>query len=85
MSDVAKDFISKLLIKDKTKRLGALGRGEEVLAHPFFKDINLEKLLQKQIKAPFLPKCPEPEEMRKEQNKGEVVRLKELQESVIPE
>jgi len=47
VSDVAKDFISKLLIKDKTKRLGAQGRGEEVLAHPFFKDINLEKLLQK--------------------------------------
>ena len=45
VSNVAKDLISKLLTKDKTKRLGAQGRGEEVLSHPFFQDIDLNMLV----------------------------------------
>ena len=32
-------------MKDKTKRLGAQGRGDEVLSHPFFKDIDLDQLV----------------------------------------
>jgi hypothetical protein len=28
---------------------------EEVLGHPFFKDIDREKLLSKEIEAPFKP------------------------------
>ena len=45
VSDVAKDLISKLLTKDKSKRLGAQGRGDEVLAHPFFENIDLNQLV----------------------------------------
>lgn len=52
-------------MKDKTKRLGAAGRGEEVLSHPFFQDIDLNQLAQKQIQAPFRPKTTDPESMRK--------------------
>ena len=43
VSDVAKDIIQKLLMKDKGRRLGAKG-GQEVLSHPFFDGIDLEKL-----------------------------------------
>jgi len=41
---VAKDLIVKLLDKDRSKRLGAKG-GKEVLAHPFFAQVNLDLLL----------------------------------------
>jgi serum/glucocorticoid-regulated kinase 2 len=39
ISRFATDFINKLLIKDRHKRLGNNG-GEEVLQHPFLKDVN---------------------------------------------
>lgn len=50
----AVDLISKLLIKDKNQRLGKKGKGE-ILAHPFFKGLDLKALYNKQIKAPFKP------------------------------
>ena len=64
MSKEAQDLITKLLEKDKSKRLGAQGRGNEVLAHPFFKGIDLNGLIQKKIPAPFIPKTTDPELMR---------------------
>ena len=45
MSKEAQDLITRLLERDKTKRLGAQGRGSEVLAHPFFKSIDLDGLI----------------------------------------
>ena len=75
-------MIKKLLTKEKTHRLGVKGE-EEVLAHPFFADINTQALLTKQIKAPFIPKTPDPEQMRC--NSKKVVKLKELNESVLDE
>ena len=42
-SDAFKDLVHSLLTKDRTKRLGANGKGE-ILAHPFFADINIEDL-----------------------------------------
>ena len=68
-----------MLCKNKSQRLGANG-GDEVLAHPFFQGIDLERLLQKRIRAPFLPKTTDPEMMR--QSSEHIVRLKELRESV---
>jgi serum/glucocorticoid-regulated kinase 2 len=43
------------LVKDKTKRLGYDKDGEDVLSHPFFADIDIEKLCNKEIEAPFKP------------------------------
>ena len=60
VSEEAQDLITKLLDRDRTKRLGANG-GEEVLAHPFFSSVNLNDLIDKKIKAPFLPKTTDPE------------------------
>jgi serum/glucocorticoid-regulated kinase 2 len=55
ISEECKDIISKFLIKDQKTRLGSKGDLEEVLAHPFFKSIDITKLYNKQIEAPFIP------------------------------
>ena len=62
--------------------MGANG-GAEVLAHPFFANIDTTKLLAKEIRAPFVPKASDPEAMRSSSDK--VVRLRELLESVPDE
>ena len=56
MSDECKDFISKLLEKEPVNRLGTRESINEVLGHPFFKDLNIDDLLAKRIEAPFKPK-----------------------------
>ena len=55
VSDEARDLISRLLEKDRKQRLGQKNDVEEVLGHPFFKDVDREKLLSKQIEPPFKP------------------------------
>ena len=46
-SDEIVDLIVGLLAKDKAKRLGYKGDGDEILAHPFFADMDLQKLEMK--------------------------------------
>jgi len=41
VSPLAQDLINKLLVKDMKKRLGTKNDVDEVLAHGFFKDIDL--------------------------------------------
>ena len=43
------------MVKDKTKRLGAKYDVDEILAHPFFKSLDIEKLLAKQLIPPYKP------------------------------
>jgi serine/threonine protein kinase len=43
-SDELVDLISKLLKKDRTQRLGYTGGITEIMAHPFFADIDIKKL-----------------------------------------
>ncbi|KAL1516120.1 hypothetical protein ABEB36_000041 [Hypothenemus hampei] len=53
--DVA-DFISKLLVKDPRKRLGGGEEdAKELKRHPFFKNLDWNKLANKEIPAPFVP------------------------------
>ena len=40
-SDEFVDLVLKLLDKEKKIRLGSNGDAEEILAHPFFKDLNI--------------------------------------------
>lgn len=47
LSEEVKDIIKKLLVVDRTKRLGANGDAEEILQHPFFAGIDLKALLNK--------------------------------------
>lgn len=56
MSKNCKDFIEKLLIKDPKKRLGSKKDVKDVLAHPWFFDIDQKKLVNKQITPTFIPK-----------------------------
>ena len=57
ISDEAKDLINKLLEKDHTKRIGRREDDyREVINHPWFADINLEKLIKKEIRPIYLPK-----------------------------
>lgn len=54
-SDAAKDFILKLLQKNQKIRLGSEAGSLEIMNHPFFKEINWEKLMSQEIKSPFIP------------------------------
>ena len=49
------DVINKLLCKDKTQRLGAKGDVDEILSHPFFSDLDITKLLKKEVPPPYKP------------------------------
>ena len=56
ISPAAKDFILKLLERDVKKRLGAVGDFDEIKKHAWFKDIDWDKLYNKNIEPPFKPK-----------------------------
>ena len=62
VSASASDLIQKLLTKDKMKRLGREKDVEDVLSHPWFKEINLEELLSKRITPPFIPEISNPDD-----------------------
>lgn len=49
ISETAQDLINKLLEKDMTKRLGAKQDISEILAHPFFNDVDIDELLDKKV------------------------------------
>ena len=54
MSEEMKDFITKLLKKEPSERLG-YNSTKEVIEHPWFADVKWKKLLRKKIKAPYIP------------------------------
>ena len=55
ISDQGKDIINQLLNKDQTKRLGSKSDSLEVLAHPWFAEIDVSLLLDRKLPAPFIP------------------------------
>ena len=51
------DLISKLLVNNPKKRLGNGPRdAESIKEHPYFKDVDWDKYLKKEIQPPFVPK-----------------------------
>ncbi|KAI0686701.1 kinase-like protein [Cytidiella melzeri] len=53
----ATDLILKFMEHDPTKRYGNLRHGAgDVFAHPWFREVDWEKLKNKQITAPYLPR-----------------------------
>jgi len=56
MSDKCKDFINKCLSKDPKDRLGFKNDVDEVLGHPWFADLDVNALVNKQIEVEFKPK-----------------------------
>jgi len=59
MTDECKSFITGLLEKDSTVRLGTKGSIEELLEHPWFSDIDKDALLSRKLEAPFIPELSE--------------------------
>ena len=55
VTDNAKDFLAKLLVKNQKERFGINGGFEEIKKHPFFKGIDFKALEEKKIEAPFKP------------------------------
>jgi serum/glucocorticoid-regulated kinase 2 len=55
LSEVAEDLIRKLLNKDPKKRLGWKSGPNEILEHPFFEDIDIDDLMEKNIQAEHIP------------------------------
>ena len=49
ISDEAKDFVVKMLRKDPSERLGAKGEASEILSHPWFADLDREKMMRKEV------------------------------------
>lgn len=56
MSNELKDLITKLLDRNAATRLGNKGDFAEIMIHPFFKGMDFEKLVNKEIEAPYRPK-----------------------------
>ena len=49
VSKEGKDFITKMLIRNPASRLGSQNDVEDILSHPWFSDLNREKMLNKQV------------------------------------
>lgn len=54
VSEDAKDLILRLLDKNKSTRLGANGI-DEILNHPWFANLDIPKLLKREITPPYIP------------------------------
>mgnify|MGYP000883667790 CR=1 FL=1 len=55
LSAASKDLISKMLEKNKDKRIGAKGGMDEIFSHPFFKEVDFVKMINKELKPPYMP------------------------------
>ena len=52
-----KDLVRKLLVHDRTKRIGNLRNGaEDVKTHKWFEELDWEDVFNKKLKPPFVPK-----------------------------
>lgn len=56
MSEECKHFINGLLDKNPANRLGTKGGLKEIISHPFFADLDVQKMLEKAYTPEFVPK-----------------------------
>ena len=52
ISPECQDFLTRVLIKNPKNRLGSQADAEDILAHPWFKDLNREKMMKKEVIVP---------------------------------
>ncbi|KAI8641702.1 camp-dependent protein kinase 9 [Parasitella parasitica] len=58
---LAKDLLKRLLVSDRTRRLGNLkGGSEDVKRHKWFRGVDWVGLLKKDVRAPIVPHYPHP-------------------------
>jgi hypothetical protein len=61
VSHYAKDLINRMLVVPQYDRLGSFAGAEmDIKHHPFFDEIDWEKLAEKSLKVPFKPKVKNP-------------------------
>jgi serine/threonine protein kinase len=52
------DLITRLLTKDASQRIGSGPRnGQEIIEHPFFREISWDRLIKREIIPPFIPEA----------------------------
>lgn len=56
LSNEGRNFVKGLLNRNPAHRLGAKGDAEELMAHPFFSDVDWNRLSKKMVSPPFKPK-----------------------------
>jgi protein kinase A len=55
-SEEAADLVMRLLVKDPTRRLGSLARGErEIVEHPWFHGMDVTEIRHRRVTAPWVP------------------------------
>ena len=73
MSDELKDIITRLLDKNPATRLGSINDADDIVAHPWFrKGLNFDKLMSKELEAPFIPDL-ERLKSKNSENKEEII------------
>jgi len=61
VDEYAKDIIKRLLIADKTLRLGCLSKGaDDITRHKFFRGVDWNALHSRRIQAPIVPQVSSP-------------------------
>jgi CRP-like cAMP-binding protein len=61
VNDLAQDLITRLIVRRQANRFGCLARGDmDIRDHPWFAVIDTEKLLNKKIPAPWVPRIRDP-------------------------
>ena len=70
-----------MLNKDRKQRLGQNNDVNDILLHPWFKDLDIDKLLKKQLAAPFVPEVKGKTDL---QNFDPEVVGQEIAESILP-
>ena len=64
-SENANDLLRRLLIRDPKKRIGYGDKdAEEIMLHPFFEQIDWEKLAQRNATPPYIPKVKKQDDLR---------------------
>lgn len=95
VSKAADDLIQRLLQRHQSKRLGNLKGGHvDVQKHPWFSDIDLPKLLKRELKAPWKPQIKDAldasnfddySSMEREENTGRKPKLSSKEQAVFKE
>ena len=61
VNEIAQDLIQRLIVRRQSNRFGCLARADmDIRDHAWFSIISTEKLLQKQIPAPWVPQIKDP-------------------------
>lgn len=59
--DLSQDLIQRLIVRRQANRFGCLARGDmDIRDHAWFSPVNVDKLLHKEITAPWVPKFKDP-------------------------